>query len=69
MDEVPEAQIEAAERRPADHSHAGVDPAEGGLADHLRSAHGVEVPAGMSAATQEGLHDRVHAERHAADDG
>ncbi len=67
MDDVPESEITAAERRPADHSHAGVSPHDGTLAGHLREVHRVDVPDGMSAATQEGLHDRVHAERHAAD--
>ena len=70
MEEVPEEAIEDAEGRPgvADHDHEGVSGEDGTLLDHLQQVHQLEVPSGMSASTQDGLHDRLHDDTAAADD-
>ena len=70
MEEVPEENIREAEadRRRQGHDHEGVSSVDGTLALHLRRVHHLDVPAGMSPATQTGLHDRVHDETAAADD-
>lgn len=58
--------IAAAERTATAHHHDG--PSEhGSLAPHLRDAHGLDAPDSMSDSTLEGLHDRVHQERHASE--
>jgi hypothetical protein len=36
------------------------------LAEHLRSVHGLDVPAHLSGSTVSGLHDRLHHETDAA---
>lgn len=63
---IPEETIEEAEHRPGDHHHDGPS-FRGSLAPHLRDAHGLDAPDSMSDATLEGLHDRVHHERHASE--
>ena len=70
-DELPEAEIEAAEATSAtvgDHGHDGVSGVGGTLADHLRSVHALDADPTLSPATQEGLHDRLHDEAKASDD-
>ena len=69
-EELPEAEIEAAEASPAagaDHSHDGVAGIDGTLADHLASVHGLDADPGLSAPTQEGLHDRLHGQSKSSD--
>lgn len=68
MDELPEEAIEVAEEATVPHSHDGVSSADGSLVEHLRADHQLETEPAMSASTQEGLHDRLHHERDAADD-
>ncbi|HSH60105.1 MAG TPA: hypothetical protein VK988_10775 [Acidimicrobiales bacterium] len=70
VDEVPEEEIEAAERTGASsgHDHEGVTGEDGTLRQHLEDVHRLEVPPGMSASTQDGLHDRLHDDTAAADD-
>lgn len=41
---------------------------DGTLLDHLDETHGLEVPAGLSPSTQDGLHDRLHDTEKARDD-
>lgn len=65
---ITEEQLQAGERRPADHHHGGVEVGEESLADHLASAHRTEVPDGLSFSTMQGIHDRFHGEAHALDD-
>lgn len=68
-DELPEAEIEAAEAAPAageDHSHDGVTGVDGTLATHLQTVHDLQADPALSAATQEGLHDRLHDRLHAS---
>lgn len=67
-DEVPESSLQAAEGRPADHDHDGVDLTDESLAEHVASAHGVDIPDGLSFSTLQGMHDRFHGEAHAIDD-
>jgi hypothetical protein len=70
-EELPEAEIDAAEATSAvigEHVHDDVSGLDGTLADHLRSVHELEADPALSAATQEGLHDRLHAEANASDD-
>jgi hypothetical protein len=70
-DELPEEEIEAAEASPTavtDHSHDGVTGLDDTLADHLRSMHDLEADPALSAATQEGLHDRLHGQSKSSDD-
>ena len=69
MEEVPEEAIEQAEgeRLPPSHEHAGISAEDGTLLGHLQHEHGLDAPPTLSPATQEGLHDRVHGERKAAD--
>jgi hypothetical protein len=69
-EELPEAEIEAAEASPAaveDHSHDGVTGNDGTLAEHLVSIHSLDADPDLSAATQEGLHDRLHGQSKASD--
>ncbi len=69
MDEVPEEAIEQAEATsPRGHDHEGMTVHDPTLLDHLRRAHGLDVPDGTSATTQSGLHDRLHDQRRAVDD-
>lgn len=72
MPELPEEEIEAAEARTdagaGEHDHSRVLAEDGTLAAHLASVHALDVAAGTSPATLEGLHDRLHATTKAADD-
>jgi hypothetical protein len=65
-EELPEAKIERAEARPADHRHDDMD--DDALLAHLRSPHGLDAPDHLSRSTVEGLHDRLHDETDAADE-
>ena len=65
-EELPEAEIERAEERPAAHEHGEMDDDD--LLAHLRSPHGLGAPDQLSRPTLEGLHDRLHDETDAADD-
>lgn len=69
MNEVPEEEIEQAEADPTSelHDHDEVVAEDGSLAEHLRSAHGLEVERAVSPTTLQGLHDRVHGTTKAAD--
>ena len=66
-EELPEAEIEAAEDRPASHHHGTVDD-DDDLLVHLRSAHGLDTPDHLSRSTLDGIHDRLHDETDAAAD-
>ena len=70
MVDVPPEEIEQAEGAggAAGHSHAGVTYEDGSLAEHLGAVHAREVDPGLGAATQEGLHDRLHSVTKAADE-
>ena len=75
VEEVPEEAIQEAEAGPANsegtgagHDHEGVTGEDGTLLAHLEEVHRLEVPSGMSASTQGGLHDRVHDDTAALDD-
>ena len=80
MGEVPEEAIQEVEARrtstgltstgrtSAGHDHEGVTGEGGTLRAHLEEVHQLEVPPGMSASTQAGLHDRVHDDTAAVDD-
>ncbi len=70
VDEVPEQAIHEAEAAGtgAGHDHTGVTGEDGSLRAHLEQVHQLEIPSGMSASTQAGLHDRVHDDTAAADD-
>jgi len=46
----------------------GVTGVDGTLADHLRTEHDLDADPGLSAATQEGLHDRLHGQSKSSDD-
>ena len=59
-------QAEAAQPAP-DHPHGGITAEDGTLAEHLGTAHALDVEDDLSPATQEGLHDRMHHESKAAD--
>ena len=63
-EELPEAEIEAAEERPAPHRHGALD--DDGLLEHLQSLHGLDTPEHLSRATLDGVHDRLHDETDAA---
>ena len=65
-EELPEAEIEAAEVRPAPHHHGTLD--DEGLVAHLRSGHGLDTPDHLSRSTLDGIHDRLHDETDAAAD-
>ena len=65
-EELPEAEIEAAEDRPALHRHGALD--DEGLLVHLRSIHGLDTPDHLSRSTLDGIHDRLHDETNAAAD-
>ena len=68
-EEVPKQSVERAERGLGvpPHAHDGVSAGDGTLLEHLRRLHGVDVGEHLSAATQEGLHDRVHGATKASD--
>ena len=69
-DELPEEDIEAAEDVAAavgDHSHDEVAGVDGTMADHLREVHDLDADPELSAATQEGLHDRLHGRSKSSD--
>ena len=69
MDEVSEEDISKAERASdRGHGHEGVAGEDGTLRAHLLRDHGLDVPEGVSPATQSGLHDRLHEETAAADE-
>ena len=65
---VTDEELERAEARPSEHVHEGVSPNDGTLAAHLRDVHRLSLETSMSAATLNGIHDRVHEEAHAVDD-
>ena len=68
--ELAEDDIEAAEvtsEAAGDHGHDAVTGEDGSLADHLRSVHDLDADPALSAATQEGLHDRLHGQAKASD--
>ncbi|MEA2827150.1 MAG: hypothetical protein QOG43_1589 [Actinomycetota bacterium] len=70
-DELPAEEIEAAEASPVadvDHGHDRVTALDGTLADHLRTVHDLDADPSLSAATQEGLHDRLHGQSKSSDD-
>ncbi len=69
MVDLPPDELEQAEAiQPAgDHPHEGITAEDGTLAEHLGAAHALDVEDDLSAATQEGLHDRLHRESKAAD--
>jgi hypothetical protein len=64
---LPEGEIEAAEERPAEHSHRDLADDEA-LLGHLCSLHGLDAPDHLSRSTLEGLHDRLHQETDATAD-
>jgi len=68
MEELPEEVIEEAEGVNVAHSHEGVWPEEDSLLEHLQSRHRLPADPGLSAATQQGLHDRLHDETNAVED-
>ncbi len=69
MEELPEEEIEAAEEpEPPDHPHGGISAEDATLRAHLVEVHGLEVPDHLSAAAEQGLHDRLHDETKAVDD-
>lgn len=63
-EELPEAEIEAAEEHPAAHHHGTLDDDD--LLAHLRSIHGLDTPDHLSRSTLDGIHDRLHDETDAA---
>ena len=65
-EELPEAELEAAEERPAPHHHGTLD--DDGLVGHLRSGHGLDTADQLSCSTLDGIHDRLHAATDAAAD-
>ena len=70
-DELPEDEIEAAEEVTAvvgDHAHGGIEALDGTLVEHLRTVHDLDADPALSAATQEGLHDRLHGQSKSSDD-
>ena len=70
-DELPEEEVEAAEEVSAvvgEHSHDAVAALDGTLAEHLQSVHDLDADPALSAATQEGLHDRLHGQSKSSDD-
>jgi len=67
---LPESDIEAAEDVSATvgaHDHDGVTGEDGTLAHHLRTVHELDADPALSAATQEGLHDRLHGQSKSSD--
>jgi hypothetical protein len=68
MEELPEETIEDAEEVNTAHSHEGVSSENDSLLEHLRSRHQLDTEPGLSASTQEGLHDRLHSSTKAIDD-
>ncbi|MFN2505055.1 MAG: hypothetical protein ABR540_12675 [Acidimicrobiales bacterium] len=65
---MPEESIENATGATDEHSHEGVTSEDRTLYEHLRQVHDLEAVEGLSAATLEGLHDRLHGTSKAADD-
>jgi hypothetical protein len=65
-EEVTEGQLERGEGAPA-HDHGEVAVTDEAMAEHLTSQHRVEVPEGLSFGALRGMHDRFHADAHAAD--
>jgi len=65
-EEVPVEEIEAAEGANLDHSHEGISTEDASLIEHLKSQHQFDTEPGLSASTQQGLHDRMHGETDAA---
>lgn len=65
---VTEDELEASEAIPSEHVHEGVSPDDGTLAAHLRDVHRLSLETSMSAATLNGIHDRVHEGTRAVDD-
>jgi hypothetical protein len=66
---IPDEDVEAAETEPTPpHQHDREATGSGSLAQHLRRDHDLDTPEGMSDGTLEGLHDRFHSRRHAADE-
>ncbi|MEA2972259.1 MAG: hypothetical protein QOG82_717 [Actinomycetota bacterium] len=51
-----------------DHSHDGVEALAGTLVEHLQTVHDLDADPALSAATQEGLHDRLHGQSKSSDD-
>jgi hypothetical protein len=68
MQELPEETIEHAEGVNTAHSHEGISSEDDSLVEHLRSHHQLDTETGLSASTQEGLHDRLHDTTKAIDD-
>ncbi|MDQ1391727.1 MAG: hypothetical protein QOF30_704 [Acidimicrobiaceae bacterium] len=69
MEELPEETIEEAEEvSTAAHSHDDITSENDSLIEHLRSCHQLEAEPGLSASTQEGLHDRLHSTTKATDE-
>jgi hypothetical protein len=66
-EELPDEEIQAVEGINVAHDHDGVSSADGSLVAHLQAVHGLDTDPGLSATTQEGLHDRLHHETDAAD--
>lgn len=63
-----EEELESAEAVPSEHAHEGISPNDGTLAAHLRDVHRLPLETSISAATLNGIHDRVHEDAHAIDD-
>lgn len=67
-EELPEVEIEVAEAvGSTTHSHELVSSENATLTEHLRREHALDPPATASRSTLEGLHDRLHDQRHASD--
>ena len=65
-EELPEEEIEVAEKGTAQHHHDSFDD-DDALRDHLQLPHGLDAPEHLSRTTLEGLHDRLHDETDAAE--
>jgi hypothetical protein len=68
VDQVPEERLQAGERGPTNHDHAGVEITDDSLWDHLAFEHMTVPPEGLSFGALRGMHDRFHGESHAADE-
>jgi hypothetical protein len=64
--DLPDEEIEAAERAAPEHDHDGISGEDGTLLEHLQSCHELDAPDDLSAGTLQGLHDRLHEETDAA---
>lgn len=53
---------------PPEHSHDGITRDDATLRTHVVDIHGLDVPGYLSAATEQGLHDRLHGRTKAVDD-